>query len=479
MKSYSKIVDFLPRFSLYAVLIGGVFLFAFLLIRFSLPYALLWAFCPLVFGLILILLRKPEWALLGVFVVNYFIMGLTRYMEGLSGGITMDICLFLILALLLFRKLGPPIQLNKLPQPFTAFTTIWLIYCLLLVFHPDVTFSSWSAGVRGLAVYLFLFPILVSFLFGEYKYLKFFLYLWSVLTLLAVFKALGQKYIGFDPIENYWLHVIGGARTHIIYTGIRYFSFFTDAASFGSSMGLSMTVFAICSFYLKKKYLRFYFLLVAFAAGYGLIISGTRAAIAIPFVGFFTYLLLSKQWKIFIPGLFCLFFIFAFFRFTYIGNGNIHIFRIRSAFHATQDGSFQVRQKNQQKMWTFMKDKPFGIGIGKAKRAEPGDYMYQLPTDSSFVYIWTETGLVGLFLFLSIFLWVLIRGSYDVLFRIKNHQLRGIITAFVAGIAGMLVCSYGNEMLQQFPNGPIVYTLMAFVMLGTRFDQELAKYEKE
>ena len=136
-----------------------------------------------------------------------------------------------------------------------------------------------------------------------------------------------------------------------------------------------------------------------------------------------------------------------------------------------------ARKQNQEKMNFFMKDHPFGVGIGKAKRAEPGDYLYQLPTDTSLVFVWVETGVVGLSIFLSIFLVTFLKGTYDICFRIENRQLRGLLSALLGGVAGMLVSSYGNEMLQQFPNGPIVYMSMAFIFMGPKLDKEISENE--
>ena len=50
-------------------------------------------------------------------------------------------------------------------------------------------------------------------------------------------KGYWQKNKGFDSTELSWLSVLHGARTHFIHSGIRYFSFFTDAGLFGASMG--------------------------------------------------------------------------------------------------------------------------------------------------------------------------------------------------------------------------------------------------
>ncbi|HBA99784.1 MAG TPA: hypothetical protein DCZ19_01750 [Porphyromonadaceae bacterium] len=401
-------------------------------------------------------------------------MGLTRYIPALPAGIVVDGLLLLTLFIILFRSRDGAIDWTAVRNPLTVMSGIWMIYCILLLFNPETTPSNWAAGIRGLAVYLFFFPLLTALLLNRHKQVKLFLLIWSVLTLLAVAKAFMQKYIGFDAAEKYWLYVMGGSSTHIIYTGVRYFSFFSDAASFGCGMGMSMVFFSLVAFYIRSKPLRFYFIAVALLAGYGMMISGTRAAIAIPFVGYTIFALLSKQWKIIIPGIVLIAFVFVFFKYTYIGHGNAEIRRMRSAFHVTQDASFKVRQNNQAEMRVFMKEHPFGIGIGKAKRAEPGDYMYKLPTDTSMVHIWVETGVVGLVLFLSIFLVTFVRGAYDVWFKIQDPQLRGFLGALLASVAGMLACSYGNETLLQFPNGPIIYICMAFIFMGRRFDQQIS-----
>ncbi|MEA5129464.1 MAG: O-antigen ligase family protein [Proteiniphilum sp.] len=435
--------------------------------------AIVLAVTPLTAYLLICLLKRPALAFFGVIVVNYFIMGLIRYIPAIQGGVVIDGLLLFTLFLVLLRSRDHLINWIAARNLLTLLSGIWLIYCILLIFNPVTTPSNWFAGVRGLAVYLFLFSLLTAVLLNRYKYLKVFLFLWSVMTLLAVIKALVQKFIGFDAAENHWLFVDGGSSTHIISSGVRYFSFFTDAASFGCGMALSMVVFSITAIYIHTKSLRIYYIIVALLAGYGMMISGTRAAIVIPFVSYAFFIILSKQWKIILPGVLIILCTFVFFKYTYIGHGNTEIRRMRSAFNPTESASFQIRKTNQAEMRVFMKDHPFGIGVGKAKRAEPGDYMYQLPTDTSLVYVWVETGIVGLGLFLLVFLVTFAKGVYDVWYRIRDKQLRGILIALLAGLVGMLVSAYGNEILQQFPNGPIVYMCMAFIFMGRKFDQAI------
>jgi hypothetical protein len=480
MMSHSdKIGTILTKQTPYVILSGGLILFTLLFIKWGLVSALIWAILPFLIITLGYYFIHPEWALLTAFIVNYFIMGLTRYISGMPGGIVMDVCILFTLLILLFSKHNKATSWSEMNNPLLVLSGVWLVYCLVLALNPVGNISNWLAGIRGIAVYLFIFVFLTLALFNKYKYLKLFLFTWSILTLLAVSKALMQKYYGFDEMEKYWLYVVGGARTHIIYSGIRYFSFFTDAAAFGCSMGLSFTVFSIYALYCSKKFFRFYYFFVALAAGFGMMASGTRAAIFIIIAGYALFLLLSKQCRIIIPGLILGISVFVFFRFTYIGHGNIEIRRMRSAFYMDKDESYNVRFVNREKMKVFMKDHPFGVGIGSAKRTEEGDYMYDLPTDSSMVFIWVETGIIGLCIFLSIYIVTLLKGAYDVFYKIKNKELRGCLLALLAGISGMLVAGYGSEILQQFPNGPIIYAMMAFVMMGNQFDKELSQHETE
>jgi teichuronic acid biosynthesis protein TuaE len=473
MKIITGISDSWGRLLLYASIGLSLVLFSALILKVGVVLAFALAITPLTFYLLIRFLERPLLAFLCVIIVNYLIMGLTRYIQGIPGGIVMDGLLALTFLFVLLRSRDGAVNWGGVQNLLVLLCGVWLVYCSLLFFNPETTPEYWFAGVRGLAVYLFLFPLLTAVLLNRYRHLKLFLIIWSVLTLLAVGKALMQKFIGFDPGELQWLHERGGS-THLIFSGARYFSFFTDAASFGSSMGFSMVVFSIVAFYVRSTPLRVYFLVVSLLAGYGLIISGTRAAMIIPFAGYAFFIVLSKQWKIIIPGIVVIACAFVFFKYTYIGQGNTEIRRMRSAFSATEDASYKLRLSNQAEMRLFMKDHPLGIGIGKAKRNEPGDHMYGLATDSSLVYIWVETGIVGLMLFLLIFVATFAKGSYDVWFNIRDNELRGLLSALLAGLAGMLACSYGNEMLQQFPNGPILYTCMAFIFMGRKFDREIS-----
>ena len=166
------------------------------------------------------------------------------------------------------------------------------------------------------------------------------------MTLLAAAKGYWQKNKGFDSTELSWLWAYG-ARTHFIHSGIRYFSFFTDAGLFGASMGLSCTVFTLTFFYTKNLFLRLFYLIVGMAGFYGLLISGTRSAIAVPIAGLGLFLFLSKSWKIGIISFILLVGGVGMLKYTKIGESNKLIRRMRTVFD-TEDQSMMARFENQK-----------------------------------------------------------------------------------------------------------------------------------
>ena len=211
--------------------------------------------------------------------------------------------------------------------------------------------------------------------------------------------------------------------------------------------------------------------------------SGTRVAIAIPFVGIASYLVLSKRVKIILIFGGLLIFMFVFFKYTNIGEGNSTIRRARTAFNPNEDASFLVRKNNQEKMKIYMVNKPFGIGIGlSASRAHKyGSYtkLSEIPTDSWMVLIWIETGIVGLCLYIGFLLFILVYCAYIIMFKLKNQELRQYMMGLYGGIAGLMVSNYATEALAQFPNGFIVYIGLAMISISPYFDKEIEEKEQK
>ncbi len=428
-----------------------------------------------------LLLKNPLWSFIILFISNYFIMGVNRYISlPIPISVFMDSIISFIFLALILKTIHIRTEWKRVLNPLTLITLIWFIFCILELLNPKITlFADWFTRVRSLAFYPIIMVILVSVILNKYKHVKLLLLVWSVLTLLAAFKGYWQKNHGFDSTELIWLYT-GGARTHLINTGIRYFSFFTDAGNYGSCMGFSMVVFSISAFSIKNKWFKIYFFIVALAGGYGMIISGTRGALGVPFAGYTIYLLLSKNWKSALSSLFVLITAFCFLNFTTIGDNNNLIRRMRSAFD-TNDASFNVRLENQKKLKEHLKDLPFGagIGFGNSPDIKSPDYEFSvIPSDSWFVRVWIFTGVVGLSLYILLLSIGILFGGYIILFNIKNKELRGILAALLAGVVGMTASSYGNELLGQYPNCYLYFICFTIVFLGKYYDKELEEHEQ-
>lgn len=242
---------------------------------------------------------------------------------------------------------------------------------------------------------------------------------------------------------------------------------------------MALTTFLISAFFTRRLWMKVYFILIALGAAYGLGISGTRAAMAVPLAGLLMYAVLSKSWKSITISFVAVVGIFCFFYFTNIGDSNQYIRKMRTAFRPTEDASYQVRVENRKKMKTLLADRPFGYGIGLAKgeRFAPKELM-PYPPDSWLVSVWVETGIVGLILYLAahgvLFAWC----SWIILFRIMNKRLRGLLAAWLCMNAGFFVAAYANDVMQ-YPNSIVVYTGFALCFAGPYIDKVMQQEDEE
>jgi len=99
---------------------------------------------------------------------------------------------------------------------------------------------------------------------------------------------------------------------------------------------------------------KIFFWTVSILSLWGMMLSGTRGAMIVPALGGITYVILSKRTKVIIMGGITLVFLYFFFAYTYIGDSNYTIARMRTAFHPENDASYQVRLKNRLILKTYL-----------------------------------------------------------------------------------------------------------------------------
>lgn len=430
---------------------------------------------PLIVLLVSYLFLNPYKTFFFLFVYNYFAMGVSRYFY-LQWGLGIEGLSLLIYMGVLFKSFSRNLQFLEKQNELSLVSLIWFIYIVLQIYNPEsYNNEAWFYGMRSIALTALLIIPLTTLFVDKLTIVNKLLRLWAWFSILAVIKGWGQLYIGFDWAEQAWMDS-GGALTHMIWSGLRVFSFFTDAGQFGASMGQSGVVFAIVAIGKKSNRERLFYIVASLLSIYGMFLSGTRGAIAVPAAGFLMFLVIVKNWRLLIIGSLILGSVFFVLRFTSIGSGNAQITRMRTTFNSN-DESLQIRLNNQAILKEYLKDKPFGAGVGSAgsigDKYYPSKLSSQIATDSWYVLIWVQLGVVGLLLHIGILLYMLARGALKIMIYVNDKETYFIMTGLLCAFCGILVASYGNAILGQLPSCLLCYISIAIVFNSEKYQQKL------
>lgn len=428
---------------------------------------------PFIFAYVYLIFQKPILGLYTAIALGFFILGSARYIKGVQVGLAMDGILFLTYIALIFNKFVEKVDWKPVKKDVTLLALVWFGYSMFQMINPESrVFAAWMAGMRGISLYMLLMIPLTLLFFDNDRKLMYFFYLWGILSLLATFKGIYQNVIGVDPFEKAWLDG-GGAVTHILFGKLRIFSFLSDAGQFGANQAYSAVVAIIVSMTQKDWRKKMFFILVGVLGLYGMLLSGTRGSISVPLAGFTAFFVLRKNRFVMISGFFLLIAVFVFFKYTTIGQDNQQIRRMRSAFDPN-DASLQVRLENQKRLKVYLATRPFGGGIGhagvKAQKYLPNAFLSNVATDSWYVLIWAEQGIVGLLLHLFILFYILGKSSYLIMFQIRDPNVKLKMAALTSGMFGIMVASYGNAVLGTMPTSMLIYTSMAIMLNAEKYD---------
>jgi O-antigen ligase len=205
---------------------------------------------------------------------------------------------------------------------------------------------------------------------------------------------------------------------------------------------------------------------------YGMLVSGTRGAFFVLVVGAFVYLLLSKRVAILILGCFVAAAAFGVLKYTKIGDSNPNVFRMRTALDPN-DPSLLVRLENQAILRDYMASRPFGGGMGVmgvwGEKYNSDKFLSKIAPDSYFVKVWGQYGIVGFLIWFGFMLYILGKSA-GIVWRIRDPVLRQKLLALTAGYAGILMASYGNEIMNQVPSSLLLFTSWVFIFLGPTHD---------
>lgn len=476
--------DLPPKALTYLLLAVGLFTIVVSILTQNLIIAAAVIFLP--FALIILIYgsQSPRFGFLLYATYSYFFTAIMRYgrQEGLS--VVLDILLVYMLITILFAAIrkNPGIKLSNAINILTVSYIAWMIFILVQLTNPYIRSEGVTLALRSWIFGTFALYVISSLLADNPKALKIGLIAFGTFTFIAFLKLLYQKYRWFDAAETEWL-MNNSWYTHILSSGIRYFSIFSDAGNFGAHMGIITIVYCIIGFHTHNRLLSVFFISVSIMGAMGMLMSGTRGAIIIPFGGLVLYCFICKNIKIMLISILTGVTLFAFFSFTDIGESNAIIRRMRTAFRPTKDSSFNVRAENRKLIAEYLKQHPWGSGLERGVprivKTEIGELIREdsIPPDSYYVKIWMQTGIVGLILYVTIYTLVLIRCCYLIMFRIKNRELMHTLAALICGVFGVWLNGYVGEGMGQPPTNFVIVASLAFVLNGPYIDKQITQFK--
>ena len=419
-------------------------------------------------------------------LINYFIQWKCFPSIGIPMSLPNEMLQLLLLAIAIIDIRQKP-HFERAANPMFFAIVMWCGFCTLEILNDTcglgINFEAWFTGARMMAfqmLYIFLaFTLYVTSPETLMKYLK----LWAYLSLFSAIWTWKQQNIGMEPAELSFLYG-AGRSTHVIQAGtlIRYFSTFSDAANYGcnaAGAAVAFFIFGITSKFTKEK---IFFLIIGALVVKSMFASGTRTAIFCMLAGFMIYIVLSKSVKIAVPTIIIGGLFFCFLAFTNIASGNQQIRRMRSAFNKN-DASANARSINQETMRKYMKDAPWGIGIGMGYKEVPANNKYSrmatIPPDSEYVFIWLRTGRIGITIFLLTTLIMFTGACYFVFFRLRSRSLMGIGAGMCSAFVAIQLGGYGNQVLMQFPNCLTFYGGLTIVYILPYLEPAWIEYENK
>lgn len=428
---------------------------------------------PLVLFFLALLLTRPMLGLILSLWVSFFSSGISRYINA-SWGLLIDIFLFSSWLAILFQVKKK--DWSPLNNDIMIVTTVWFGLVFLEIINPESNGPEcWFYAMRGDGFYQLLAFGLVFMLFKDRKQMDKFLKLATWLSIVGTLWGLRQMIFGIDAAEYAWLYVEGFAFTHILAGVLRVFSFYSDAGQFGSSQAMFALMCGIIAFSPMPTGQRIFYGFAAILTFVGFGISGTRGAIAVPAVGVLVHLFLSKNFKILMLGLSVAIGVFIFLKYTTALQNVEQVRRMRTAFNP-EDASLLVRINNQKTFGRHLATRPFGGGIGAAGywgyRFAPYSLLGNTATDSYYVKLWAETGIIGISLHLFMFGFFVGKGGF-VVWHLRDPVLRAKTAGMYSGMCGIFMASYGNQVYSQLPTGILMGIMIPLIFLAPKFDDDI------
>lgn len=442
---------------------------------------------PLIIPIVYAAFRWQMITFWGLIFINYFVQFFGRH-NFLPQGIPMsfynEFVEIVLLAIVIIDVRQHP-HFERIGN-LMFFTVLgWCGFCIIEVLNDTcglgIDIGGWYTGARMMAFQiLYAFLVYSLYLTTPDKLLRY-LKIWALLSLFSFIWTWKQQHLGFTTAENIWLET-RGRTTHFVNGIIRYFSTFSDAASYGCNAAAAAVVFFVIAITSKIKKDRLFFGIIGLLVTWGMMASGTRTAMFCLIGGFGVFIILSKSFKIAIPVSLVFGTLMILLIFTDIGQGNSQIRRMRSAFNK-DDASANVRDINKAAIKKYIADAPWGIGLGASYDNVPANNKYKklstIPPDSEYVYIWVHTGPVGITTFVILTIIMFLGACWVVFTKLKCRSLMGIGAGLCGAFFSIQVGGYANGILLGFPNCLLFYGGLSIVYILPYIEPEWVALEEK
>ena len=404
-------------------------------------------------------------------ILAFFLLGLKRFVGDVQFGIMMDV-LIGIMFFGLFIKQVKERDWSFAKNLISFMILVWILYNLLEFTNPSAESTlAWVYTVRSIAGIMILYFILMYAIKSK-EFITWLIKLWIFLMALACLYGYIQEFFGFPQYEMNWIMKTQERYALLFQYGkFRKFSFFSDPLVFGISMSFtSILCFVLAGGPFKRSQKIILFLLGLFMIN-GMLYSGTRAAYVLPPAAFMFYTIITFRKRVLILAGVLIVLTIVLIR---MPTGNPNLARFQSAFHPSDDPSYQVRVRNQAYIQPYIQTHPMGGGLGSVgewgQKFSPESPLANFPPDSGFMRIAVEMGYIGLFLYCSLLFVVFYCGIKDY-FRIKDPLLKTYSLGMLTVLYALTIANFPQEAIGQYPISLLFFVCIAIVNKCRQLDE--------
>lgn len=424
-----------------------------------------------------ICLLNPAAALFLSIGASFFILYVYRFLETyapqvakLPIGTAVDVLLLVgLLAVFIDQSYRDKKDIAFIKNPITYAYVVYVLFLLVELFNPHMNvLLGYISFVRRIASLLAGY-VIVLYVFNNRQFLITFIKVWLGLALLAGLYGCSQQWFGYLPMEEQWLSMeIAKLGKHpFFHEGVlRHFSFFSDPTVFGMFMAISGL---FCLVLLTGPFRTSTKAIIALASVFiflGLGYSGTRTAFVMVPAGLVLFVLMTitRRSTLIFAAVSAVAFGFILYGPIY---SNRTINRIRTAFEGSEDASLNLRNMKRAMVQPLVFDEPLlGGGVESSgiigSRYDPSHYLARYVIDSGYMKVAIETGVLGLLIIMACYFTVMCVGIHQY-YRSKDPEFRTYIVGMVVVVYSLIVYTYVQKSINQFPAGLFLYSIFAIL----------------